>query len=481
MVNKYRNLSLPVKAALWFVFINFFIKGISFITVPVFTHYLSTDEYGKVSIFLTYQGILINFATFEMYSGAYIRGILKYKDNVALFTWSEQLLSTIITVVVFILSIPIMPWLISKAQIDLNIYILMYCYFLLYPAYQCWVARKRFDYNYKPVVLSAVVYSVLSTIIPLVAVVKIDATASVRLSWMFFTEAVFCLPFYLKNLHFGQLASKRETVAEQWKFMLLFQAPSVVHALSYVILSSMDRIMIGEMAGNSEVGIYSVATTIASAITILSISANQVLKPWRYQRMEKADFKIIKSKSNFLLIVFGLAIMLWILVAPDVIHLLFKEEYYEAIWVIPPVSMSVFFIFLYSMFVDIEEFYYKTKYTMYATTISAVVNIILNYFAIRIWGYIACAYTTLICYILLAVLHLNWSNKASMSEGIHIKEIFDVKRICLLGVCLILAEIIFTLTYNSVVIRYLLFAVIVIMCLANFKRICSLIQNIRSS
>lgn len=133
IVSKYRNLSLPVKAAIWFLVVNFFTKGISFITVPVFTRYLSTDEYGKVSVFFTYQNILINFATFEMYSGAYIRGILKYKENIELFTWSEQLLSTIITISAFTFSIPIMSWVISKHK-SISRYIclciVIFCYIL---------------------------------------------------------------------------------------------------------------------------------------------------------------------------------------------------------------------------------------------------------------------------------------------------------------------------------------------------------------
>ena len=92
-------------------------------------------------------------------------------------------------------------------------------------------------------------YSVLSIIIPLVAVMKLNPTSSVRISFMLFTETTICLPFYLYNIHFRQLISNRKTVLKQWKFLILFQTPSVVHALSYIILSSMDRIMIGKMAG----------------------------------------------------------------------------------------------------------------------------------------------------------------------------------------------------------------------------------------
>lgn len=479
LLKRYKALSLPVKAAIWFIAVNFITKGINFITVPIFTKYLSTSEYGKVSIFLTYQGILINFATFEMYSGAYIRGILRYKENVSLFTWSEQLLSTIITIIVFVISIPIMPWLIANAQIDYRIYILMYCYFIVFPAYQCWVGKKRFDYNYKPVVASAIVYSILSTLIPLIAVVKLNSTSSVRISFMLLTETIICLPFYLHNIHLGQLIYNRRTVLKQWKFLILFQAPSVIHALSYIILSSMDRIMIGKMTGNAEAGIYSLATTIASVITILSISANQVLKPWRYQKMEKCDYKTIRSSSNVLLVTFGVAIILWILVAPDIIRLLFSTDYYQAIWVIPPVSMSVFFVFLYSMFVDIEEYYYKTKYTMYATTISAAANIMMNYFGIKLWGYIACAYTTLICYMLLAILHLFWSNKASKKQGVHINQIFDIKHICLLSLFLSMGGVLFTLTYENRLVRYFFFLLFVILCVLNINKIHLIFKDIK--
>lgn len=469
-----------MKAAIWFIVANFFTKGISFITVPLFSGVLSTEEYGKVSIYLTYQGILINFATFEMYSGAYIRGILRYKEDIPFFTKSEQLLSTLITIAVFLTSISLMPWLIKKAQIDGTTYILMYFYFLFFPAYQCWVGRKRFDYEYKPVVITAVIYTLISAFVPLTAVFMIEATASVRIIFMLLPEVIFCIPFFIRNVWIKGFTKRKNEVLEQWKFLLLFQLPSVVHALSYILLSSVDRIMIGEMVGNSEAGIYSVAATIANVITILSMSANQVLKPWRYQRMESKDYESIKSKSSILLIVFGVAILAWIQFAPDIMRLFFRVDYYPAIWAIPPISMSVFFVFLYSMFVDIEEYFYKTKYTMYATTISAVANIVMNYFSIKIWGYIACAYTTLICYILLAALHLYWSNKAAKKNDVSIRRIFDVRFICILSLIFVGAEVLFTLTYNINAIRYILLAICVIAVVVNYKRIISLIKNIKT-
>ncbi len=478
LIRYYKSLSVPLKAAIWFTVVNFLTKGISFFSIPFFTNVLSTEEYGKVSVFLTYQDIIINFATFEMYSGAYIRGILRYKEDISFFSKSEQMLSTIITLFVFLISIPLMPWLISKAEINVHVYYLMYIYFLVFPAYQCWVEKKRFDYDYKPVVISAVLYTALSTIIPLIAVFRIEPSSYIRIVYMLIPEIVFCIPFYLKNIQISGLLKNKQLVAEQWKFLLSFQAPSVVHAMSYILLSSADKIMIGAMIGNSEAGIYSIAVTLASVISILCMSVNQVLKPWRYQRMECKDYLNIKKKSNVLLIGFGLLVILWILIAPDVLKLFFKPDYYPAIWVIPPVSMSVFFVFLYSMFVNIEEYYYQTKYTMFATSISAVVNIIMNWFLIRIWGYIACAYTTLGCYILLAVLHLYWASKAAKKNNNSITTMFNIKFICAWSLFLVAFQLLITITYSIDVVRYGLVVVLAVVGICYSKKIVLLIKEL---
>lgn len=478
---KYKNMSLAAKAALWFTLANFLVKGISFITVPLFAKYLSPSEYGKYSIYQTYQGILINFATFEMYSGAYIRGLLRYKKDEDFFTWSEQALSTLLTVIVFVITIPFIEILINQTETNRVIIVFTYLYFVLFPAYECWVNRKRFTYEYKPVVLSTIIYTISSTIVPLLAVLKISRISNIRIFFMLLAQIIFCLPFYIKNIHINTLIKGNTKVKEQWKFLILFQAPSVVHALSYIILSSMDRIMIGNMVGKAEAGIYSIATTLANVIAIFSISANQVLKPWRYQKMEKGDYKAIKTNSTSLLIAFGSFIIIWILVAPEALKILFSSDYTNAVWAIPPISMSVFFIFLYSMFVDIEEFFYKTKYSMYATTICAILNIVLNYFGIIIWGYIACAYTTLICYILLAVLHCMWANKAAKINNILLTDIFDLKKILIFSLLLVAIEAVITMLYTNMYARYGVTVVLTVAILVNFKKIYHQFKEIKNS
>ena len=70
IVNKYKQMSLPAKAAIWFTICNFVLKGISFISGPIFTRVLSTDEYGL-------QHTLKGFSNIEMML-IYIRHRLRH-------------------------------------------------------------------------------------------------------------------------------------------------------------------------------------------------------------------------------------------------------------------------------------------------------------------------------------------------------------------------------------------------------------------
>lgn len=70
-----------------------------------------------------------------------------------------------------------------------------------------------------------------------------------------------------------------------------------------------------------------------------------------------------------------------------------------------PLSFAIYFIFLYSLPVHIEYFYKKTKFIATGTSLAAGINIALNYFFIRSYGYTASAWTTLASYFLLFVFH----------------------------------------------------------------------------
>ena len=79
---RYIDMAAPAKAALWFTMCNFLLKGISFITVPMFTRLLPSEEYGKLSVFTSYEQVILILATWEIQLGAYQKGIFKYTEDI---------------------------------------------------------------------------------------------------------------------------------------------------------------------------------------------------------------------------------------------------------------------------------------------------------------------------------------------------------------------------------------------------------------
>lgn len=58
-----------------------------------------------------------------------------------------------------------------------------------------------------------------------------------------------------------------------------------------------------------------------------------------------------------------------------------------------------------------EYYSKKTIYIMLGTSVAAVLNVVLNYIFIQVFGFVAAAYTTLAAYIVYLILHLVISRK----------------------------------------------------------------------
>ena len=65
-----------LKAGIGYTIGNYLLKGLSFFTIPIFTRLLTTQDYGKYNVFLSYENIifvLIGFAIHSSYKNARYR------------------------------------------------------------------------------------------------------------------------------------------------------------------------------------------------------------------------------------------------------------------------------------------------------------------------------------------------------------------------------------------------------------------------
>ena len=98
----------------------------------------------------------------------------------------------------------------------------------------------------------------------------------------------------------------------------------------------------------------------------------------------------------------------------------------------------------------------------------AGINVILNFFCIKAFGYIAAAYTTLFCYILYAVAHyvamINICKRYSSGYNP-----FEAKNIIIISVLFILIGFMLMATYTNNIVRYglVITTVIILMIFRN--------------
>lgn len=469
-----------MKATLWFTVCNFLVKGISFIAVPIFTYIMSADEYGLSALYMSYQEIVLILATWELYIGAYQRGLFKYQDGQDAFTLSTVLFINLITAACLIIFLAFSSSLTAFTKVPLGIWLIFFVYYLFFPAYNCWMVEKRKTYEYKPVVAATLLYSLISAGSPIAALVFLEPTAPVKIAFTLLPAALFCFPFYVRCFRAARFS--RLTLSEmknQWLFLVRYQGPLVMHSLAYYVLNQSDILMISYLIGDAETAYYSVAYSVAMAISLLQNSVNLTLVPWRYEMLQKGMFARIRSSTTSLLTIIGLVIVAFILVAPELIALLFGSKYQLAIWCIPPIALSAYFIFLYSVFVNIETYYEATKYVMYVSVFCALLNIALNFVGIHYLGFVGCAFATLLSYIAFAVGHFFFAQSVLLKKGIPICDVVAIRPVTLLSVGFIASMLIALVVYPVPVIRYAVLTALIVAAVLNRKRIQSVLSGLK--
>ena len=98
---KYKRMSIPVKASLWYTVCNVINKGIALLSTPIFTRILTEEQYGTFAIFQSWFSILIIFTSLNAFLGGYQKGLILYKNDIKRFTSSQLGLTTTITLICF--------------------------------------------------------------------------------------------------------------------------------------------------------------------------------------------------------------------------------------------------------------------------------------------------------------------------------------------------------------------------------------------
>lgn len=398
---RYSQCPTPVKASLWFLVCAFLQRGISFITTPVFTRLMNPTEYGQYSVFNSWMGILSVIVTLNLYCGVYTRGLVKFEDQRKEFSSSLQGLTLTLVLcwmIIYLLFNDFWNQIFSLTTIQT---VLMFQIMWTSAVFSFWSMEQRVDFKYRSLVVVTLAVSIAKPVLGIILVSHAQDKVTARIAGLAIVELITYSGFFFSQL----VGGKKFYSYKYWKHALEFNIPLIPHYLSTSVLNSADRIMIGRMVDQSSAGIYSLAYAVSMIMTVLNTAIMQTLEPWLYKKIKEKRWQDISGIAYPAFILVAFVNLVLIAFAPEAVAIFAPTEYYEAVYLIPPIAMSVFFMFSYTFFAAFEFYYQKTKSIAMATSVGAILNIILNYIFINWFGYYAAAYTTLVCYVVYAASH----------------------------------------------------------------------------
>lgn len=444
----YQNTNPSLRAGVWFAVCNFLQKGIAMLSLPIFTRLLSMEEYGQLTIYQSWHTLLALFVTLNLSGSVINNGMVKYEQDRDGFLSSVQLLATAVTAVflaVYLLWADVWN---RVFELTTPLMLIMFAQFLFEPAYQMWLQRNRFTFQYKRAVAVTLLVSLASPLLGVALVLAAQDKALARILAYALVQIAVGGVIYAVQLRKG----KKLFAKEYWKFALVFNLPLIPHYSSQHILGQADRIMISRMVGSAEAAIYGVSGTVGTAISLLVNAINSSFVPTLYQNMKAGEYASIRRSSSLICGFMAAMTCVMMLLAPEMVLILAGREYAQAVYVIPPITASIFFTFVYTLFINIEFYFEQTRYTMYISVVCALLNLVLNYLLIPAFGYVAAGYTTLFCFLLFAVGHYLLS--ALLLKKHQVPEaVFDRKVIQRLGILVLICTVVMSLLYSLPVLR----------------------------
>ncbi len=476
LIVKYNYFPKQVKATIWFVACQAVQSGCKFLAMPLLVRLLTTEQYGIYSVFLSWLQIITLFATLNLHGGVFNNAMYKYPARRNSYTAASQSLSAVCTLTCFAVYLLFHGTWDRFLGIRPLYIILIFVQLLFTESFFVWAGKQRYEYRYVSLLIYTALLAVLYMALPVISASifpQEKRLTAVIVSGVFVQVAV-GFGFMVYNYIKGKTFYNREF----WSYSLRFNIPLIPHYLSGIVLGQADRVMIKRYIGAAEAGIYSFTYNISLVINIITTSVNNAIIPYTYEKLKRRDYENLRRITFFLLLVVGGMCLAFSAVAPELLKVFATAEYYDAVYLVPVISLSSYFTFLYCLFGNVEFFFEANRFITMASIIGAVVNVALNYLLMPVFGYYAAGYTTLFCYILFSVGHYVFM-RIVCRRKLDGDRIYNGAAILLLSVIFVLSAFGMMAIYDYPAIRYGIIVAVMIVCFLGRRKIIEMVKLAR--
>ncbi|MDY0277409.1 MAG: oligosaccharide flippase family protein [Acholeplasma sp.] len=394
------------KAGIGYVLVSIITKGLSVLTLPIYTRIIPQNDFGIINTYYSWVSILLVVISIDFTTSILIakndyntNDFKKYNSNI--------ILSSSMNVILFYLL-----FLIFRNSITgiLNLpEVLIHLLFLDIFVTNIFVLNQminRVDYSYKKFIVLALVTAFVSPMLSVPILLIINENQYLfKILGDIFPKIIISIILLMPELKKIKCLDKKFI-----NYGLRIAIPLIPHQISGMILNQFDRVLISKFNGYTDTAIYSLSYSYASLLSVVWIALNSAWSPWFFEKMKNDENIKIRDATKKYIYLLTFAYFPLLLISPELIRLFGPDEYLPGLVIVPIVLYGMAFQFTYSLYVNIQYYYKNLWFITTVTIVSAGVNFVLNFYFIPVYGYIAASVTTLISLFIIFIAHFILTN-----------------------------------------------------------------------
>ena len=389
-------------------------SAVNFLTLPLFTRYLTIEDYGLVALFILFGNVCSSIFSFGLQSAAYR---FYFKFPIEIF----RVINT--TIILFVLGVFFLVGMFilhpNSERISLYIFdnaisakMVMWAflngcfnYLFIYFSHMLAAQKRAATATY-----NAIAHVLLNVILTTYFLLVHSYTYLAPIYAISITNFIIVIStvFTNRNLFTWHFSVGR------LKSAIFFSYPEVPNILIGLIYAAFDKGMLNKHTGLGSVGHYEFGTKFANFLKVFMDAIN---KSWAPFFMENAERREDDSKSiivnrfydlTFLFMFFGLGVAYF---TEEALWILTTEDYHQAKYVTPLIIM--YYLVGILGFLSVQQLMYAEKliYMLPVTIVGVFSNVSLNIILIPIYGAIGAAIATASSSLVSSILLLWLANK----------------------------------------------------------------------
>lgn len=433
-------------AGSFFVFVQLLVRGITFLTTPIYTRLVSTQQYGDIRVYESWLLIAVPIMSLCTYRSV-PKAKFEFPGRFNQYVSSALTLAYLTTLAMFaIITLFFREWFMEFTDMDTLMYVYMLLYVLACTALYFFQNREMQLMRYQRSTLVTGITMVSATLLSIALLYwgnvsgHQDDLVQLRVIGFYTPQIIGGVIVTLLMMGAGRCAYN----SDYWKYAISYSVPFIPDVLSIQIMNQSDKIMMQKMIGGDATGLFSLATTVSFITWILEDAVWTAWRPWLFEKLARDEADDVERPWMNLVVLFCLLAWVLIMMGPEIVLVLGGEKYHESVYLIAPMITGTLYRFFSYAFSAVQSFENKTKYVALGTIIVMVTNVVLNFICIQLVGYQAAAYTTCASYFLLLVV------QGVLEMRVTGRRIVSLRKMCLLSAGIFVLNVVSMVSYGWV-------------------------------